>query len=108
MNSNEYNIELDDCGYAPSVIQTCDDPRCFHCGRRRDLQRHEVFNSAFRSKSKRLGLWIWLCAACHYDITFVHAKARIRLKAVGQDAAMKHYGWDTDDFIREFGKNYKD
>lgn len=104
---NEYGVELDECGYSPSII-VAPQNRCYYCGSRKNLQRHEIFNAASRKKSKRLGLWVLLCSACHYDITFVHAESRIKLKAVGQKAAMTHYGWTTEEFIETFGKNYRE
>lgn len=55
MPLNEYGEKLDSNGYAPSILH--DKPVCLICGRY-GTARHEVyFGSAYRAKSKRLGLW---------------------------------------------------
>lgn len=54
MPLNEYGEKLDSNGYAPSILH--DKPVCLICGRY-GTARHEVyFGSAYRAKSKRLGL----------------------------------------------------
>lgn len=71
--------------------------------------RHEVFYGPYRQKSIRLGLVVFLTpemhnasgAGVHFNRDFCDY-----LKRLGQRAAMNRYGWSTDDFIREFGKNY--
>ena len=71
------------------------------------MDRHEVFFGPNRQKSKRLGLWVNLCHEdCH--LWGVHDSKQIdnMLKAEGQRCAMKEYGWTTEQFIAEFGKNY--
>lgn len=78
--------------------------------RRPGLHRHEVFfGTANRQKSIKLGLVVFLAPekhnmsnhGVHYNNAFDY-----ELKKIGQRAAMKYYGWTTEDFIREFGKNY--
>lgn len=101
---NEYGMVIDRNHYTDTIMQ--DTYRCYICGRTCNLQRHEIFNAAFRDKSKRLGLWIWVCKDCHWEITHVNAAGRINLKADGQLAAMDFYGLSEDEFIQMFGKNY--
>ena len=95
-------------GYVDSILQDCD--CCFLCGRRdRKLDRHEVFFGSYRAKSKRLGLWVLLChEGCHEgrEGAQENPELRLMLKRYGQQRAMTVYGWSTEDFIREFGKNY--
>lgn len=95
-------------GYAPSILQNSE--CCFLCGRRdRKLDRHEVFNGAFRTKSKGDGLWVLLChTPCHEGPDGVHGRRELRedLRAYAQGKAMEVYGWDTEEFIRRYGKNY--
>ena len=98
------NDSLDRNGYAPSIMGN--DNRCFICSRTGPLQRHEVFHGAFRNKSKRYGLWISVCPACHHRIHNSDGVLDKRLKAAGQREAMTVYGWDTAEFRRQFGKNY--
>lgn len=95
-----------------SILDTPDaDGRlhCFSCGKTQPLECHHVFGGALRSKSEQYGLTVHLCNACHNTPPRgVHhnAAAMRALKAVAQRRAMAAYGWSTDDFIREFGKNY--
>lgn len=98
---------MDRNGYNPSIMQT-DLSKCFRCGRTTGkLDRHEIYGNSNRQKSKRLGLWVVLCHQdCH--LNGVHAQRKIAeaLKQAGQVAAMQHYGWTKEDFIREIGRNY--
>lgn len=109
---NEYGESLDRNGYAPSIVQR-DMSVCFFCGRNGNsdkLDRHECFNASNRAKSKELGLWVLLChARCHQSgDNAVHKNALMRnsLCAQAQRRAMEAYGWDTDEFIRQFGRSY--
>lgn len=107
---NEYGAPLDKNGYAPSIVQF-DLCACWRCGSMQEkLDRHEAFGGAYRQKSKRLGLWVMLCHnECHiFGDYAAHncAMTAHKIKQAAQKAAMQQYGWSTEDFIREFGKNY--
>ena len=87
--------------------------QCFRCGRNGSvdpLDRHHIFGGAYRSKSEKYGLVVYLChSRCHiWDSGAVHrsAKNMLRLKRYGQLKAMSEQGWTEEDFIREFGKSY--
>lgn len=72
--------------------------------------RHEVFfGRGRRKKSIELGLFVFLTPDMHdmsdYGVHFNRA-FDLELKQIGQRAAMNYYGWDTAEFIRQFGKNY--
>ena len=98
---------LDRNGYAPSILQE-DLSRCFLCGHSdMKLDRHEVFGASNRQKSKAYGLWVMLCHdSCHlYGVHSIGVLNR-RLKEKAQRIAMEHYGWTTEDFIKEIGRNY--
>ena len=89
------------------------DRKCFLCGRNGagdPLDKHHLFGGPYRSKSEKYGLYVYLCHnRCHiFGKMSVHqnAKTMNQLKRYGQLKAMKENGWSTDDFIREFGKNY--
>ena len=105
---------MDKNGYAPSIMQdTVFEPFCYLCGANGALDklgRHEIFGGSNREKSKRLGLWVLLCNhECHiFGPLAAHnnASTAFRLKREAQRRAMEAYGWSTEDFIREFGKNY--
>lgn len=86
---------------------------CWLCGRNGatdPLDKHHIFGGANRSKSERLGLTVYLCHhSCHiFGEDAVHRnKYTMRMiHRFGQQKAMKENGWDVDQFIREFGKNY--
>lgn len=97
---------MDRNGYNASILQ--DEPYCYLCGRTdRKLDRHEIFGGASRAKSKRLGLWCYLCHdTCHLNGVHANGEKMRCLREDGQAAAMETYGWAVEDFIREFGKNY--
>lgn len=102
---------MDKNGYAPSIMQdTIFEPLCYLCGALDKLDRHEILGGPYREKSKRLGLWVLLCHNdCHiFGPLAAHnnASTALRLKQEAQRRAMEAYGWSTEDFIREFGKNY--
>lgn len=110
---NEYGARLDRNGYAPSIIQDEADESCFVCyanGHYDPLNRHEAFGGPFRDKSKRLGLWVSLCHyRCHQEgngSVHKNRESDLHIKRIAQMKAMEAYQWDTEDFIREFGRNY--
>jgi hypothetical protein len=87
--------------------------KCFLCGRNGysdPLDRHHLFGGPNRKKSEKYGLVVDLCHnQCHiFGPKAVHANASTMrtLRAYGQRKAMVENGWTTEDFIREFGKNY--
>ena len=84
--------------------------RCFLCGRTTNLDRHHIFSGPFRKKSERYGLTVYLCHdTCHIfgpDAVHQSRETMLKIKQYGQRKAMQENGWSTEDFIREFGKNY--
>ena len=105
--TNEYGIDLDRNGYAPSIMphsEGCD----ICCRRDRPLQRHEAFGGAFRARSKALGCWLWVCDACHMKMHQKDAQLRYNVKQLVQLQAMAHYGWTVEEFRTLFGRNYTD
>lgn len=102
-------VRMDKHGYNPSIVQPPSDyPRCFLCGKTAGkLDRHELFGASNRDKSKRLGLWAYLChSPCHLQYAHGRRETTLALKRAGQCAAMERFEWDTERFIAEFGKNY--
>ena len=100
-----------DNGYAPSILQYEEDMGyCFVCGRcDRKLDRHEVFQGAYRQKSKADGLWIMLCHEdCHEGKNGVHHNRELRekLSSYAQRMAMGTYGWTLDEWRERYGKNW--
>lgn len=84
--------------------------RCFLCGRYgNDIERHHVFGGPFRKKSEKYGLVVDLCHNCHNEPpNGVHhnRKNALILKQRAQRRVMLEQSWNTEDFIREFGRNY--
>lgn len=84
---------------------------CFLCGNYETVETHHIFGGPFRPKADRLGLTVQLCPWCHqYDADSAHKSGETRkfLHQYGQRKAMKEQGWDVDEFIIEFGRNYLD
>lgn len=86
---------------------------CWRCGRngRGDpLDRHHIFGGSRRKKSEKYGLVVDLCHyRCHElgpEAAHNNAETMQALHEYGQRKAMAEQGWSTEDFIREFGKNY--
>lgn len=99
---------------AKSILQNCEEGRCcFFCkrnGQGDPLDKHHVFGAAFRRKAEHDGLWVYLCHdGCHENGKMaVHRNGRVdnALKAWAQRRAMKHYGWDVEEFRGRYGKSY--
>lgn len=99
---NEYGVQLDRNGYAPSLFP---EDKCYLCGKGGELVRHEIIHGSRRTKSKAYGLWVTLCPSCHWKI---HHEANTEewMKGHAQHFAMMEYGWTKEDFRERFGKNY--
>lgn len=88
---------------------------CFLCGRNGSadpLDEHHIFPGKNRDKSEKYGLVVDLCHySCHiFGPNSAHRDpdVRLMLSRYGQKKVMEEQGWTTEDFIREFGKNYLD
>lgn len=82
---------------------------CLMCGSSRWIERHHIFNGAYRKKSEKYGLVIDLCHYCHNEPpNGVHYNPgnMKKLKRYGQLKAMSENGWTVEEFIKQFGKNY--
>lgn len=86
---------------------------CWLCGANGGfdpLDRHHIFGGSRRKKSEQYGLVVDLCHhSCHiFGPEAVHRNkdTMLELHQYGQRKAMEEQGWTTEDFIREFGKNY--
>lgn len=93
-----------------SILQVNEDV-CFLCGRSGTaMDWHHCFGGSARHASEAYGLKFRLChMGCHmYGKNAVHDNQAVmdELHREAQKKAMSYYGWDKDDFIRLFGKNY--
>lgn len=74
-------------------------------------ERHEVyFSKAYRQKSIKDGLIVFLTKKDHRGTNGVHGKngnkLNRKLKKIGQRTWIKYYHKTKEDFIKEYGKNY--
>lgn len=88
---------------------------CFLCGRNGSedpLDRHHIFGGAYRGKSEQYGLVVYLChERCHiFGKYAAHRNAEIMryLCRYGQEKAMRENHWTAEEFIKEFGKDYRE
>ena len=88
---------------------------CWLCGRNgtaEPLDKHHIFGGAYRKKSEKYGLTVYLChGSCHiFGEKAVHScrETMDELHRYGQKMAMERMGWTKEDFVREFGRNYLD
>ena len=93
-----------------SILQT--EKRCIECGATYNLNLHHcLYGSANRKLSDKYGLTVWLCIKHHTGQEGVHhgnKELDLKLKRYAQKTAEQYYGWTTDEFIKIFGKNYKE
>ena len=85
--------------------------RCYFCGKTQGLERHHIYNGAFRKKSEQYGAVVDLCHACHNeppDGVHHNAERMLWLKQIFQTKLMLRNEWTLSDFIAMFGKNYSD
>ena len=82
---------------------------CVLCGSSRRIEKHHIFGGALRKKSEKYGLTVDLCHYCHNEppngVHFNKDKM-LELKQYGQRKVMAEQGWTTEQFIKEFRKNY--
>ena len=86
---------------------------CFLCGKNGagdPLEKHHAFGGALRKKSEKYGLYVYLCGdKCHRNgpkAAHVCRETADMIRRWAQETVMREQGWDTERFIREFGKNY--
>lgn len=89
--------------------------RCWLCGRNGNgdpLDVHHIFGGAYRKKSEKYGLVVYLCHnRCHIfgpQAAHNNYETMKEIRRYGQITAMRKNNWSTADFIRVFGKNYLD
>lgn len=89
---------------ANSILKT-EKGVCFICTKHGGTHLHHIFGAANRKRADRDGLTVYLCPPCHErvhgDYTY-----NVGLKRIGQVAYCEYYEKTTEDFIREYGKNY--
>lgn len=92
---------------AKSIIS--EEKRCYICGTTQWIERHHIYGGAFRPKSEKYGLVIYLCNKHHNqppDGVHFNRERMDQIRAIGQRAFMEHY--PDKDFMKEFGRNFLD
>lgn len=93
---------------AKSILQ--DTRECVLTGYQGDyLDKHHVFGAANRTKSEKMGLWVYVFKGLHNNNPkSIHEdmELNLMLKKWAQRLCMEKYDMTVEDFIREFGKNY--
>lgn len=83
--------------------------KCHICGKYGLMERHHVFNGAYRKKSEKYGAVVLLCHDCHNEPPHgVHFNRTVMwaLKEEFQRKLMFENNWSVQDFVQKFGKNY--
>jgi hypothetical protein len=80
---------------------------CYLCGKYGPVERHHVFQGAYRKKAERYGFVVNLCHFCHNEPpTGVHHNKENRI-ALRQTCQREYEQTHTrEDFINEFGRSY--
>lgn len=92
-------------GYNPSKLKT-EEGVCFVCNTRTETARHEIFYGLKnRSASKREGMWVNVCPACHARI-HANPSAFAMLKTNAQGVFEEYR--PRAEFVAIFGRNYRD
>lgn len=92
---------------AKSIMQ--EEKECFICKTTHWLEKHHCFGGAYRSKSEKDGLTVYLCHFHHNEPPYgVHHNRRNMdwLRKRAQITYMERYGATVEDFIREYGRSY--
>lgn len=88
-----------------SIMQT--EKECYYSHRTDHLDQHHVMNgNAYRQKSDKYGLWVWLHHDIHMYLHQTEAGQELakELKRKAQRAFEAKYGHDL--WMNEFHKNY--
>jgi hypothetical protein len=86
--------------------------KCFLCGKSGNLDRHHLIGGAYRKKSEKYGLVVYLCHySCHlYGKDAVHnnRQTMLKLRRYAQKKWIEENNKTTAEWITEFGKNYEE
>jgi hypothetical protein len=79
---------------------------CFLCHKYGPVERHHVFQGAYRKKAEQHGFVVRLCRECHTGKDGVHSNKEKRI-ALRQRCQRDYEKTHTrEQFIAEFGRNY--
>lgn len=83
---------------------------CLICKTTLGLHRHHIFfGSGIRPISEKYDATVWLCGK-HHNLSnegvHFNTELDLRLKKAAQIKLMQKYGWNTEEFIKVFKRNY--
>lgn len=94
---------------AKSIIQRTE--RCYVCDGYNPTDTHHIFSGSNRAQSEKFGLTIRVHRVCHeklHNPTTEGERAYAKwLKEDSQKVAMEYYGWDTEEWLKHFTKNWR-
>ena len=97
---------MDRNGYNPSIMATTERV-CYLCKAQGQTIRHEVFYGVGeRTLSKRYGLWVNICTACHSEVHADYEGEKAETLRRDAEAAFIAQGYPRSEFIRIFVKGY--
>lgn len=81
---------------------------CALCRRYTQLEQHHVYSGPYRKKADKYGAVIYICHDCHTGRDGIQYNRQLadEVKGIFQERLMRQHNWTTQDFIREFGRNY--
>ncbi len=82
---------------------------CYVCGSRGLLHCHHIYFGSKRQLSEKFGLKIWLCPTHHnFSNEGIHYNKSLdeKVKRMAQEKAMEYYGWNEEDWMKIFRRNY--
>ena len=86
-----------------SILQQ-DKSKCYFCNNKA-VDAHELIKGINRKKCIKWGLVVYICRDCHRK-TEEDSKFYKETKKMAQEVWQNHYNKTTEEFIKEFGKNY--
>ena len=86
-----------------SILQQ-DKSKCYFCNNKA-VDTHELIKGINRKKCIKWGLVVYICRDCHRK-TEEDSKFYKETRKMAQEVWQSYYNKTTEEFIKEFGKNY--
>ena len=86
-----------------SILQK-DKSKCYFCNNKA-VDTHELIKGSNRKKCIKWGLVVYICRDCHRK-TEEDSKFYQKTRKMAQEVWQSYYNKTTEEFIKEFGKNY--
>ena len=86
-----------------SILQQ-DKSKCYFCNNKA-VDTHELIKGVNRKKCIKWGLVVYICRDCHRK-TEEDSEFYQKTRKMAQEVWQNYYNRTTEEFIKEFGKNY--